>query len=88
MVNFIIGAVVISGAFWLISYTKKQQLSIRWWGWMITILGFFYAVFVLEVIAAFLAEGAGRAALVNGLILGLIAVIWAVLLMRFVFNSR
>ncbi len=88
MINIIIGAAVISGAYWLINYTKKQQLSIKWWGWLITTFGFLYAVFVLEVITAFLAEGTGRGALVIGLMLGIIGIIWGVLLGRFVFKKK
>jgi len=47
-----------------------------------------YAGFVLEVIASFLEEGAERAALVIGLILGFIAILWAVLLGRFIFSRK
>lgn len=44
-----------------------------------------YAIFVLEVIVTFLSEGALQATLVMGIITGIIAVIWGVLLRRFVF---
>jgi hypothetical protein len=47
-----------------------------------------YTGFVLEVIISFLEEGAARAALVMGLALGFIAIVWAVLLGRFVFARK
>jgi len=48
----------------------------------------FYAVFVLEVIVGFLGEGAPQAALVMGLLTGIIAIVWGVLLKRFVFVNK
>ncbi len=70
----------------LLNYTRRQGLHLAWWGWLLTVLGFLYAVFVLEVIADFWAEGSPQAALVMGITMGIIAVIWGVLLVRFVFS--
>jgi hypothetical protein len=72
----------------LILYARKKQLQIAWWQWLLTTLALLYAGFVLEVIVSFLEEGAERAALVMGMILGFIAVLWAVLLGRFVFATK
>ena len=77
-----------AGFLFVLAYARKKSLHITWWQWIITILGFIYATFVLEVIVSFLAEGAGKAALVMGTILGLVAVIWGVMLGRFVFTRR
>ena len=88
MVNIIIGAFLMTGFLLLIGYVRRHKLHINWWKWIITILGFFYVLFTLEMIVSFLSEGAVKAALVMGTILGLIAVIWGVLLGRFVFARK
>lgn len=88
MVNILIGAIMMAGFLFVAAYSRKKSLHIAWWQWIITILGFIYATFVLEIIVSFLAEGAGKAALVVGTILGIVAVIWGVMLGRFVFTRR
>ncbi len=85
--HLIIGAVVMLGFLLLVSHSQKAGKTVQWWQWLLTVLGFLYATFVLEVIYGFLYEGAGRAALVMGLTLGLVAVIWGVLMGRFVFTK-
>ena len=85
--HLIVGAVVMLCFLLLVNHTKKTGKTVRWWQWFLTVLGFLYAIFVLEVIYGFLFEGAGRAALVMGLILGIVAVIWGVLMGRFVFTK-
>ena len=87
-VDLIIGAVVMVGILLLVNYAKKQNMTINWWQWTLTILGFIYATFVLEVIHAFLEEGTGKGAFVIGLILAIVAVIWGVLLGRTVFAKQ
>jgi hypothetical protein len=88
MVNIIIGAFLMTGLLFLIDYVRRNKLHIQWWKWLITILGFFYVLFILEMIVSFLSEGAVKAALIMGTILGLLAVIWGVLLGRFVFARK
>ena len=88
MAHMIIGALLTALLIFLILHARKNQLRNAWWKWMLTILGLLYLGFVLEVIVSFLDEGAARAALVMGLILGFIAIIWAVLLGRFVFTQK
>jgi uncharacterized membrane protein len=88
MAHLIIGAILTALFISLILYARKKQRRIAWWQWLLTTLALLYAGFVLEVIVSFLEEGAERAALVMGLILGFIAIIWAVLLGRFVFTKR
>jgi len=46
-----------------------------------------YAVFVCKVILSFIEEGMPKGAIVMGSILGFGAVVWAVLLLRFVFSG-
>ena len=88
MAHMIIGAALTAILIFLILHARKKSLHIAWWQWMLTILGLVYSGFVIEVIVSFLEEGATRAALVMGLILGFIAIVWAVLLGRFVFARR
>ncbi len=84
MANLLIGSIATAGFLFLLSYVRNKQLKIAWWGWLAIILGFLYGVFVLEVVAAFVEEGSARAAIVMGSVLGFVAVVWGVLLGRFV----
>lgn len=86
MVHLIIGALAMAVFLLLVEYARRKNLVVRWWQWILTALGVMYGVFVLEVIVGFLAEDAPRAALVMGMLTGIIAVIWGVLLGRFVFT--
>lgn len=88
MAHFVIGAVLTAVFVFLILHARKKSLRITWWQWLLTILGLLYTGFVLEVVVSFLEEGAARAALVMGLILGFVAVLWGVLLGRFVFTHK
>ena len=85
LIQLLIGAVAMAVVWLLFSYARKRNLTLTWWQWAATVLGVIYAVFVLEVIVGFLQEGEPRAALVMGLITGIFAVVWGVLLGRFVF---
>lgn len=88
MAELFVGAVVAAGLYAVTQFASSRKLRVRWWQWTLTALGFIYLVFVLEVIVSFLREGSPKAAMVNGAILGFIAVVWAVLLGRFVFTKR
>jgi len=88
MAHLIIGATLTAVFISLILHARKKNLRITWWQWLLTIVGLLYAGFVLEAIVSFLEEGAERAALVMGLLLGFIAIVWAVLLGRFVFTKK
>jgi hypothetical protein len=88
MAHLIIGAFLTAVFILLILHARKNRLRISWWQWVLTMLGLLYTGFVLEVIVSFLEEGAERAALVMGLILGFIAIVGAVLLGRFVFARK
>lgn len=87
LIHLLIGALAMAALFFLFNYAQSNELQLKWWHWLLTVFGVLYAVFVLELIAGFLGEGAPRAALVMGLITGIIAVIWGVLLGRFVFKK-
>ena len=88
MAELFIGAAVAIGLYLVIQFATTRKLGIKWWQWLITVLGFLYVVFVLEVIVSFLREGSPKAAVVNGAILGFVAIVWAVMLLRFVFTTR
>jgi len=88
MAELFVGAAVAIGFYLLVQYTIRRKLTVRWWQWLVTVLGFLYLVFVLEVIVSFLREGTPKAAMVNGAILGFVAIVWAVILLRFVFTER
>jgi len=88
MAHFLIGSAITAGFLLLVYYVRKNALRVSWRQWIVTIAGFVYSLFVLEVIAAFLAEGTVRGAIVMGTILGFIAVVWGVLLGRLVFIRK
>jgi hypothetical protein len=88
MIHIVIGALMMLGFTLLVGRSRRMGLSISWWQWGLTVLAFLYAVFVCEMVVSFLQEGAGRAALVMGVILGFVGVVFAVLLTRFVFTRR
>jgi ethanolamine transporter EutH len=84
MTDLVIGAVSMAGFLLLFNYVRENKLLLSWWQWTLVILGFLYAVFVLEVIVSFLEEGSAQAALVMGTLLGFVAIVWGVLVGRFV----
>ena len=86
IIHLMIGALAMAGLFILIDYSRKKDIQLAWWHWLLTALGIIYSVFVLELIIGFIGEGAGQAALVMGIITGLVAVVWGVLMARFVFK--
>ena len=85
MVHLFIGALFMAGFLFLTNFAHRRKIHVTWWQWILTILCFIYTVFVLEMIVSFIDEGSARGALVMGLIMGLVAIIWGVLLGRFVF---
>ena len=88
MWDLIIGSVVTGSFMILVNYSQRRGLRLSWWKWGLTVLGFLYGLLVLETIATFLEEGAPQAALVMGVLLGIVAAVWGVLLGRFVFTRR
>ena len=85
MDGIIIGAILMAGFIVVVEYSKRKKIPVKWWQWLLTVLGFCYSGFVLKMITSFLHEGSPQASLVMGLIFGFIAIVWAVLLTRFVF---
>ena len=85
MLDMIVGCVATAAFLLLVHYVRQRHLELRWWQWILVILGFLYAVFVAEVVVSFLEEGSPQAAMVMGAVMGFVAGVWGVLLGRFVF---
>lgn len=85
LVQLLIGAAAVGAAWLLVEYFRRSGYQPHWWGWLLTIVGLLYSIFVLEVIVGFLGEGEPQAALVMGMLTGIAAVIYWVVMKRFVF---
>ena len=86
MFHFLFGVIAVAVMWLSVEYLKKKEIHTTAWQWALLSLGILYSVFTLEVIYGFITEGAIRAALVMGAILGVFAAIWAALLARFIFK--
>ena len=86
MAELIIGFGAATTFVLLLRMARVRGLKVNKWQWGLTLLGLFYGVFVLEVVVSFFREGTPKGAAVMGTLLGFVAVIWAVLLGRFVFR--
>ena len=87
MADLLLGAIAAATLFLLLRFAQRRQLSVVWWQWALTVLNIMYTVFVIKVILSFLEEGMAKGAIVIGSIMGFGAVVWAVLLLRFVFSA-
>jgi len=85
MLYLILGGLTVAAFFLLFNYTQKKGISLTWWQWLLTVLGLLLALFTLAAVGTLIGEGTGQAALVTGVIFGIITVVWGVLLGRFVF---
>ena len=88
MIHILIGAVTTAALIRIIQSTAKRKLAVKWWQWLLVALEYAYVIFVLEVIAGFMEEGATKGALVMGTILGFAALVAGFLLARLVFSRR
>jgi hypothetical protein len=86
MAELFIGAGVASGFLFLVRAANERGIRITPGQWIFTLLGFLYCVFVLEVVVSFLREGTPKGAAVMGTVMGFVAVVWAVLLVRNIFS--
>ena len=88
MVGIVIGATLTAGFLLVVHHVRTKGIPVKWWQWILTFFGFLYAAFVLKMIESFLSEDSVRAAIVTGVIFGFVAVVWGVLLARFVFFKK
>ena len=86
MAELIIGAGAATAFLVLLRLVRTRGLSVTWWQWGLTVSGLLYTVLVLEVVVSFMREGTPKGAAVMGTLMGFVAVVWAVLLGRFVFR--
>ncbi len=87
MVHFIFGVLATNLFWWLIGLSKKREIDLSIWKKVFIAAGILYAVFVSEVIVGFVFERELKAALVMGMTTGVFAIIWGVLIWRFVFDK-
>ncbi len=85
--DVLLGALAMTTALFLVDHARRRQLHLRWWQWTATIVGMAYALLVVDVFRSFLEEGSMRGAIVVGMLAGMVAVVWGVLLWRFVFDA-
>lgn len=85
MVHMLIGGLFVAALWAIVSFASRSGKRVPRWGWILTVLGLVYAVFVAELIVEFLGEGVIQGVIVIGGVMFLLAVIWGVLLYRFVF---
>lgn len=88
MIHFIFGILAVVIYWWLHTYSVKNNIVINLWGKLLSVLGILYTVFVAEVIVSFIHEREYKAALVIGVTTGILAIIWAVLLWRFLYSKQ
>ena len=88
MFHFLVGGVSVACFFLLLNFARERQLNVTLWQWILTGLGILYSAFVVELIYGFVAEGEPKAALVMGLLVGIVAIIWVVLIGRNVFLPK
>ena len=86
MINLLIGALAMATLLLGVDYARRQRIYVGWWQWFLAVLAVIYSTFVVLLAIEFLKEGATQAALVMSLIMGVPAVIFVVLLVRFVFG--
>ncbi len=86
MASILIGAAAAAVLWRVVDFARAKKLTIRWWQWLLTVLNVLYGVFVAEVILALVYEGSIKGAVVMGTLMGFAALVWAVLLTRFVFK--
>ena len=87
MAYILVGAIMMAGFLLIVDYVRRRELKSKWWHWVLTALGFLYGVLVLALVVGFLEEGSGQAALVMGVLMGVVAVVYGVFVSRFVFTG-
>ena len=86
MINLLVGALAMATLLLGVDYARQQKICVGWWQRLLAVLAVIYSTFVVLLVIEFLKEGATQAALIMSLIMGVPAVIFVVLLVRFVFG--
>ncbi len=88
MIHFIFG-IAATLLYWrLLTYSNTNGLELSLFHKILTIGGILYTVFVAEVIVGFIHEQELKAALVMGSTTGIFAIVWAVVLWRYVYSKK
>jgi hypothetical protein len=90
-----------SGLFWFVEgvlaclaviairlWTEDRRIPMPWWKWIVTALWFCLAGFTVAMVGTSLGEGESRAALMGGIIFGVLTVITGVAFWRLLGYSR
>ncbi len=88
MVTVLLGTLVGATLWGLVEFTRRRQIGLQWWEWTLVGAALSYGGVVLAAVLTLLGEGTPRAALVIGTLIGVPAVIFGVLLGRFVFGPK
>lgn len=88
LIHILFGIICACILFLIIHYSKRRNITVKTWHWIVIVLEIFYILFVLELIAGFIEEGSPKGAVVMGSIFGLIAIIGAVLIWRFILKIK
>lgn len=86
MFYFVLGVIFASLVYLSVGYVRRQQIKVKWWGWLLSSLWLGYTLFVAALVYTLNKESAGRAALVSFNIFGFVSVVTAILLVRFIFS--
>ena len=68
---FFMGAVIAGGLVWLVNWLRKNDISVRWYEWLLGAIGLFVLAFMAQNMWAALAEYESKAVWFYLLILGL-----------------
>ena len=85
MAEILIGVVIMACLWGIGSVTRKKQLRVPIWGWLLTLIGFGYVAFVAMTLLAFYREGQYQAILPMGGLMVFPGLVLAVFLYRFAF---
>jgi uncharacterized membrane protein len=88
MLEIMVGMLIIIALAWIIIYVRNKKLMLQKGGWILISLALLYSLFVTELVISFMKEGTPQAALVMGGIFGFIAIIFWVLIKRFLLTEK
>ena len=88
MIEFVVGAGAALVVVAVVRSIRQRGFHPRWWQWVVIGLNTLFAAFTALVIGWFLEEGAFRAALVAGALMGFVAVLGTVVVRRLVFERQ
>ncbi|MDT8402106.1 MAG: hypothetical protein RQ743_10455 [Bacteroidales bacterium] len=88
LLHLFTGVISTSLLFLVILFARSRNKKFTALNWFFIIAEIIYLAFIIELVAGFIEEGAPQAALVIGSIFGSVAVIGAVLVLRFIILKK